>query len=237
MARKNLMNLKSFGCSFIFGSELADNQEAANNRRSQFSQLTWPAHLANSIKCEYNCYARPGSGNLQILEQVLNQASVSNNSDLFVIGWTWIDRFDYYNSGSKTPWSTITPTTESTVAETYYKEMHSEYRDKFTCLSYIKLAIDTLNQKNIPFIMTYMDELLFDERWNTSFAVVDLQKYVKPYTTTFEDKTFLDWSRSHGYPETPQWHPLEAAHRAAGDYIIKVFDKKNTVGLVQPALF
>lgn len=230
------MNLKSFGCSFIFGSELADNQAAADagNRRAQFSQLTWPAHLAKHLDRTYECYARPGSGNLQILERTLNQAAVSNSSDLFVIGWTWIDRFDYYDPDydpqtKTTPWSTIMPIDESNLAKTYYKELHSEYRDKFTCLSYIKLAIDTLNQKNIPFIMTYMDELLFDQRWHTSPAVIDLQEYIKPYTTNFEDKTFLNWSRSYGYPETQAWHPLEEAHRVAGDYIIKVFDKQNII--------
>ena len=230
------MNLKSFGCSFIFGSELSDNQSAVDRgeKRAQVSQLTWPAHLARYLEHTYKCYARPGSGNLQILERMLNQAASSNSSDLFVIGWTWIDRFDYYdlnyNPKEKiTPWSTIMPIDETDLSKTYYKELHSEYQDKFTCLTYIKLAIDTLNQKNIPFIMTYMDELLFEQKWHTTPAVTELQQYVKPYMTKFNDKTFLNWSRANNYPETAEWHPLEEAHQAAADYIIKVFDKQNTI--------
>ena len=223
------MTLKSFGCSFIFGSELRDDGPYATP-----SNLTWPAHLADHLTCNYECYARPGAGNLQILEQVLNQSAINNDTDLFVIGWTWIDRFDYYDADynpkvKRNPWNTIMPIDESAIAKVYYKELHSEYQDKFTCLSYIKLAVDTLNQKGIPFIMTYMDELLFDQQWHTTAAVTDLQEYIKPQMTTFENKTFLDWSRDNNYPETAAWHPLEAAHRAAADYIIKVFDKQNII--------
>jgi len=229
------MTLKSFGCSFIFGSELSDNQAAQDRgeRRPLVSQLTWPAHLARHLGQKYECYARAGSGNLQILEHVLNQAVAGNSYDLFVVGWTWIDRFDYYDAEfdprrKLTPWNTIMPIDSTNVAKIYYRDLHSEYRDKFTCLSYIRLAIDVLNQKDIPFIMTYQDPLLFDQRWHISPAVTDLQSYVQPYMTLFENKTFLEWSRAHGYPETAAWHPLDEAHRAAADYMIKVFDKKNT---------
>jgi len=229
------MNLKSFGCSFIFGSDLAD--DGRDLPYATYSQLTWPAHLAQNFGHAYECHARPGAGNLQILEQILNQATKSTRSDLFVVGWTWIDRFDYYPvnpaSSSKSPWRTIMPVDTTELAKVYYRDLHSEYRDKFTCLSYIKLAIDTLNQKEIPFIMTYMDGLLFDQRWHTTSAVLDLQEYVKPHMTTFEDQSFLEWSRRHGYPESDSWHPLEEAHAAAGKYMIKVFDTQKTNALTQ----
>jgi hypothetical protein len=226
------MKLKSFGCSFIFGSELNDCVSVDIP-----SHLTWPARLAQGVKYEYQCYAWPGAGNLQILEQVLNHAASGNTTDLFVIGWTWIDRFDYYptnpDNPSRSPWRTIMPVDTDELATVYYRDVHSEYRDKFTCLSYIKLAIDTLNQKGIPFIMTYMDNLLFDQQWHTTPAVLDLQEYVKPYMTAFEGQSFLQWSRDKGYPETEMWHPLEAAHQAAADLIITAFDKQKTVDPVQ----
>ena len=222
------MNLKSFGCSFIFGSELSDAVCVPGNVIP--SKNTWPAHLARHLQATYTCFARPGAGNLQILEQVLNQSANSNNSDLFVVNWTWIDRFDYYSSAApnQNPWQTIMPVDTDNLAKIYYRDLHSEYRDKFTSLVYIKLAIDTLDQKGIPFIMTYMDNLLFDQRWHTTPAVLDLQAYIKPRMTAFEEQTFLEWSRSHGYSETTAWHPLEEAHTAAGDYIIKVFDTRKT---------
>lgn len=221
------MKLKSFGCSFIFGSELAD--DGRDGPYATPSQLTWPAHLAQHLGRSYQCYARPGSGNLQILERLLNQAATGSGEDLFVVGWTWIDRFDYYDSNynpktKKTPWSTIMPIDNSDIAKIYYRDLHSEYRDKFTCLSYIKLAIDTLNQKNIPFVMTYMDELLFDQQWHISPGVQQLQDFVKPYMTTFKGQTFLNWSRQCGYPESDLWHPLEEAHQNGANIIKSSLD-------------
>ena len=76
--------------------------------------------------------------------------------------------------------------------------------------------------------MTYMDELLFDRTYNTTPTILALQDYVEPYMTTFEGKTFLDWSRSHGYPESEGWHPLEQAHAAGAEVMRQAFDKQNT---------
>ena len=222
------MRLKSFGCSFIFGSDLSD-AVAIKGSVIIPSQNTWPAHLAKHLGHSYDCYARPGAGNLQIAERVLNQITDSNNSDLFVVGWTWIDRFDYINvndTWSGTPWSTIMPVNTTNLAKTYYQNLHSEYRDKLTTLMSIRLVIDTLKQKGIPFIMTYTDDLIFDQRWHATPAVIDLQEYIRPHMTTFEQQTFLDWSRANNYSISTTLHPLEEAHKAAGDYMIKVFDKE-----------
>ena len=214
------MKLKSFGCSFIFGTDLAD---LAADFTPNGSKLTWPALLAQHKSLDYECYAVPGSGNLQILEKILNH-SVTVEPTVFVIGWTWIDRFDYYPANpidinQLTNWKTIVPNGKDDIATMYYRDLHSEYCDKFANLGYIKLAIDTLKQKQIPFVMTYMDELLFDRRWNTSAAVVDLQDYVQPYMTKFSGLTLLDWCRNNAYPISQTLHPLESAHVAAADLI------------------
>jgi len=227
------MKLKSFGCSFIFGSELADDgRELPIPTPSNF---TWPAHLARYLKYDYQCYARPGSGNLQIAERVLSHATDVDDS-MFIVGWTWIDRFDYTNStisnsqeaSQWTNWRTIMPVDETKLAKTYYQGLHTEYRDKLTTLMSIRLVIDTLKQKNIPFLMTYIDDLIFDQQWHVTPAVTDLQEYVLPYMTTFDNLNFVGWSKKNRYPITKIGHPLEEAHAAAGDYIIKVFDKQKT---------
>lgn len=228
------MKLKSFGCSFIFGSELAD--DGRDLPIPTASNFTWPACLARHLGYEYECRARPGSGNLQIAERVLTHA-VESEPALFVIGWTWVDRFDFTNSTIKSHpiasqwnnWRTLMPIDDSALAKTYYQRLHTEYRDKLTTLMSMRLVIDVLKQKGHTFIMTYMDDLTFDQKYNTTPAVIDLQNYVQPYTTQFEGKTFLDWSRSYKYPEGSASHPLEAAHQAAGDYIIKIFDKQNII--------
>ena len=215
------MILKSFGCSFIFGTDLADSSCAKEVIVP--SHCTWPAIIAKKKQYHYSCFARPGAGNLQIAEQVLSQASSSDNS-LFVINWSWIDRFDhwgpknFWTNGNQ--WQTIHPTDKTETSKIYYQNLHTEYRDKLTTLMSIKLVIDTLQQKDIKFIMTHMDDLIFDTQWHTTPVVLDLQDYIKPYIIMFDNKNFLNWSRSKGFPESVAWHPLEKAHRAAADYII-----------------
>jgi hypothetical protein len=224
------MKLKSFGCSFIYGTDLVDdgrgyfipNPDGTFTPRA--SQLTWPALLAQHLAYDYECYASPGSGNLQIADQVLNQI---DNNTFYIISWSWIDRFDYTDSDTN-KWQTIMPVDNNSTAQVYYRDIHSQFRDKLTTLMNIKIVIDTLKQHNCPFIMTYMDELIFETEWHTNRAIKDLQDYVCPHMTTFNGKTFLEWSRKNNYPESTHWHPLEVAHSAAKDYMIKVFDTKNT---------
>ncbi|CAB4137727.1 hypothetical protein UFOVP328_64 [uncultured Caudovirales phage] len=199
------MKLKSFGCSFIYGTDLAS------------TDLTWPGLLAQHINYEYQCHARPGSGNLQILEKILNQTT-TNDSAFYVVGWTWIDRFDYAEPAND-QWKTIMPVDTDKIASNYYRDLHSQYRDKLTTLIYIKTAIDCLKQKNYPFVMTYMDELIFETEWHTTPAVIDIQNYIKPYMTKFENKTFLDFSKEKGFPISETLHPLENAHQAAFELI------------------
>ena len=214
------MMLKSFGCSFIFGSDLSDDGQTVTYATP--SKLTWPALMAKKIGLNYACYARPGSGNLRILESVLSHAA-TGEKDLFVIGWTWIDRFDYTTTQDE--WKTILPVDTTALAKTYYKDLHSQYRDKLTTLLQIRIAIDALNQSQIPFIMTYMDDLIFESKWHTTSAVIRLQEFVQPYMTTFEGNTFLDWARTKKYEISPTLHPLEPAHAAAAEFMLSQIQK------------
>lgn len=211
------MKIKSFGCSFIYGSDLADDGYATDTY--QPSQLTWPALVAKEIAAEYECYARPASGNLQILENVLGQIPSSTPDDLFVIGWTWIDRFDFTDLSDS--WRTLLPVDTEKEAKFYYKYLHSQYRDKLTTCIHIRTAIDALNSAKIPFIMTYMDQLMFEVAYHTSAALESTQRYIQPYMTTFEGLPFLEYSKINNHKISKNWHPLESAHRAAADVIIK----------------
>ena len=224
------MILKSFGCSFIFGSELSD--EGKTGLYATGSRLSWPALIAQYYNYQYCTYSKPGSGNLQILERLTSQLAGSITDDIVcVIGWTWIDRFDYCTKESPwpgVPWATLMPNDDTDTARIYYKNLHSELQDKFLNLLYIRQAIDILKEKSIPFIMTYMDDLLFDTQWNTTPAITEMQAYVKPYMTTFEALNFQEWSKKNKFPISHLGHPLDQAHQAASEYMIKAFDTKNT---------
>jgi hypothetical protein len=216
------MKLKSFGCSFIYGSDLADEKTRPHEHRA--SELTWTALMAKQFGLQYECFAKAGCGNLRILERIIQQSCISDKNDLFVIGWSWIDRFDYYDIyDSKqyhySNWKTVLPKQETTQSDIYYRNFHAQYKDKFTTLLYIRAAIDTLNQKQIPFIMTNIDNLIFETEWHVADAVLDLQKYVGPWITSFNNKTFLEWSQENKFPISDANHPLEQAHREAADLI------------------
>jgi hypothetical protein len=217
------MIVKSFGCSFIFGTDLPD--AGLGEPRARPSFLTWPALVAQHKSAGYRCYARPGSGNLQILERLMSQIACNEHA-LYIIGWSWIDRFDY-TTQENDQWQTIMPIDTGATAKTYYKELHSQYRDKLTSLMCIKLAIDTLQQRGYPFIMTYMDDLIFEKPWHTTPALTDMQDYIRPHLTQFDNTNFLNWSKQKGFEISQTLHPLVPAHRAAADYIL------NTSGVLQ----
>jgi len=216
--------IKSFGCSFIYGSDLKDAElvrlhtARAGGYHATASQHTWPAKLAQHLDRDYQCYARPGSGNLQILNTVLNQVNHAKDS-CFVIGWSWIDRFDYTDHNDD--WNTLLPGQDTANSQMYYRYLHSQYKDKLTTLTYILTAITVLKQMRIPFVMTYMDHLLFDQIWHTNPAIVELQAQLQPCMTQFDGQNFLDWSRANKYTVSEKWHPLEQAHESAGDYMFQ----------------
>jgi hypothetical protein len=206
------MKLKSFGCSFMAGTDLVSPTN------------TWPARVADRLGIEYECHARPGIGNLQIMESILDQCEQEDT--VFVINWTWIDRFDFVDISTES-WNTLRPSLDHKHAYVYYRNLHSQYRDMLTNLCYIHTAIEYLILQNQLFIMTYMDYLLFeavDKNWHRSRAVQMLQNKIRQYLTDWQDKNFLDWSRDLGYQISLAWHPLDSAHQAAADFMMPRID-------------
>lgn len=225
------MIVKSFGCSFTWGTELPDE---VTEVRSYPSNLTWPALLAQHIKKDYQCFAWAGIGNFFIANSVLTHSVEScNSNDLFIINWTYIDRFDYltgFNATSENvarpwKWETCRPDNNAD----FFKKYHSEIRDKIASLQLIKLCIDTLLQSNIRFIMTTVDDLIFDRIWNTSVSIKFLQDYIEPYFIKFNNQTFLQYADSLGHVRTPGGHLNEHAHRDIAKYVITSSDIQSIV--------
>jgi len=217
------MKLKSFGCSFIFGTDLPD--DGRNGPYATGSRLTWPALIADHFGYKYETYARPGAGNLQILERLLCQIDPADPA-IYVIGWTYIDRFDYVDEKLATPWPgtkwrTIVPIDTDGVAETYFRHLHSEYSDKLRSLLYIRTALDILRGAGCEFVMTYQDPLMLCRQWHTTKGSALLLDEIEPWLKAFDGKPFLAWSRSKGFDISDVEHPLEDAHRAAADLVLE----------------
>jgi len=220
-----IQRIASFGCSFIWGTELSDHQ--CNDVLNGYSRLTWPALLAMNCDLQYHCLARGGLGNLAIADRVCGWVDKSPD-DFLIINWTFIDRFDYshrqgrhFNS-SLGDYLTCRPGDDDAVSEFYFRHLHSEYRDKLTAPIYIKTVIDYLLEKKVPFLMTAMDDLLWCKQWHVTPLVRKLHQDIRPYVHDFEGRNFLDWSRHRGFRISDAGHPLEAAHAAAAEIMLPV---------------
>lgn len=225
------MKLKSFGCSFIYGSDLGDCPHGVDADNPPPSKLTWPALLANHYGLEYQCHARPAAGNLQILETLLSSIEPDENN-LYVVNWTWIERFSFVSDATKSgqhPWNplgwcNILPSDQGQVAQIYYQHLHSQFRDKLETLLCINSAIDMLRHNHADFLMTYTDDLIFETKWHTSSAVLNLQKCVRPYVMDWNGQSFWMWANNNGFPISEAWHPLEEAHAAAAKLMMPAID-------------
>jgi len=221
------MKLKSFGCSFIFGSDLPD--DGRNGPYATGSHLTWPALVAKQMGYEYQTFAKPGSGNFQILERLLCQINPADPA-IYVIGWTYIDRFDYVDERLATPWpgtkwKTLMPIDRDAVADSYFRNLHSEYSDKLRSLLYVRTALDTLRRNGCQFVMTYQDPLMLCRKWHTTKGSALLLDDIEPWLKAFDGKPFLAWSRQEGFDISDAEHPLESAHQAAADMVLKDWDQ------------
>jgi hypothetical protein len=206
------MKLKSFGCSFTYGSDLNDCDIPDIGP----SQYTWAALLAKHNNLTYECHACPGIGNLQIMHETLTQVSL-NDPSIYIINWTWLDRFDFLDPINE-HWHTIRPDGDTNEHRLYYRHFYNQYHTMLTNASYIKTTADILNSRGIKFIMTLMDTTLFDEvnpNWQDPRSIALLQKEILPCITWFENKTFLEFSKQKGFLISETLHPLEDAHRAA----------------------
>ena len=217
-------SIVSFGDSFVFGSELADNNDGSK---------AWPALVAKELGYSYNTSAVPGCGNDHIARQIYTW--FSNNSPentLAVINWTWMSRWDFYIVEHET-WITLGPTCvpeklKDLVDRTQAEDMIDFYKtranssllwNKFRNLQTIWAVQQYMNHKGIKSVQTYMDYELFDQTFHAPDYIKELQQLVLPKLQLFDDKNFVDWSHEHEYPVTIQgWHPLEQAHQAAAEY-------------------
>ena len=216
-----MKKIVSFGDSFVFGSELANNTDGSQ---------AWPALAANKLGCAYQTHAVPGCGNDHIARQIYSHFATNLAEDtLAVVNWTWTQRWDFYIVEHET-WITLGPTcvpeklkdlvtrTEAEDLIEFYQERanSSLLWNKFRNLQTIWAVQGYLEQKGVRSIQTYMDYHLFDQSCHAPDYVKELQGLIQPKLELFEGKNFLDWSRDCGFTVTKdRWHPLESAHQAA----------------------
>lgn len=223
------MKLKSFGCSFIFGTDLADDGRLGPVATP--SLLTFPALIAQDKGMEYSCRARPGAGNFEILCRLLDEIATGEPA-LYMINWTWIDRFSYIDEErsmgcypfNPQGWHSIMPVDDDEIARLYYRALHTQLKDKLLTLTCVKSAIDDLLTTGNQFIMTWTDALMWETQWHCPPAVRWMQDRVKSYHSAFQGSSFIDWSQQQGFEISATMHPLEQAHQAAAKLVLENWD-------------
>lgn len=219
-----MQRIVSFGDSFVFGTELYNNQDGSRS---------WPALIARDLGVEYTTCAEPGCGNEAITRQILDYFSSNEKTNvLAVVNWTWTQRWDFYLGQDNEKWFTLGPLC---VPHRYYEVLDREQSkrvvdfakdygcasllwNKMRSLQTITVAQEYLQRNSISTVQTYMDYEIFNQDTHAPGYIKELQQFIKPKLQTWQGKNFLDWSRDHGYAITdPGLHPLEDAHKAAAD--------------------
>lgn len=192
-----------------------------------YSEHTWPALLAKELGSKYKCHAWPGAGNQTVTRKVFEFLDQYTNSDLLVINWTYISRWDYHqNSGTpRNQWKTIRPDSTGEVADFYHKHIHTEPWEKWETIRNIALVSNTLKQHDINFIMTCNDSLAFNKEHYAINYILNGLNEIEDDIIWFEGQGFYDWSVSNNYPlGKKNGHPLELAHQRAFEYIRDNYD-------------
>ena len=102
----------SGGCSFTFGHELSDDDEGKTpSRQSWAYQLM--GNNTETIHDQYNCVARPGSGNSGIARRVFNAVANTKDISCVVVMWSFLSRYDWamprHGRLEDTRWASISP--------------------------------------------------------------------------------------------------------------------------------
>jgi len=208
----------------------------ANDGTFVCSQLTWPARLSKHLGLDYECYAWPGRGNFFVANQVLDQLAIGKPA-LYVINWTWIDRFDFVDLNNREKWETLRPGRGNHAhGDFYYRYLHSELRDKLHVMQLIKLVTLELLASGCPFIMCYMDDLIFDQRWHTTPGMRKQQEFMRPLMLHWQDDqqqpvNWSLWAVKQGHAVTHSNHLLESGH----DLVFKDVVRKLQAGEITTA--
>ena len=220
-----------------------DHKVVVSRRGSGYSRHTWPALYATSNNMEYRCFAQPGCSNSSIVRRFFKFLPNIDKTDLVVVNWTWIDRWDVFDDNGEDNlaknienannvneihvpthdfWTTLRPSNDSKPTELhtlYFKYLQSELWSKFESLQSIMLVNATLKMMNIPVLMTCVDDLVFDKTYHCPDYIDNIQNELKDELIWFNNMGFYDWAMDNNFKLGKGGHPLEEAHVEAFKYI------------------
>ena len=149
--------LVTFGCSFTYGHGLPDCHVEPNLPGDSPSQHAWPNLLAK--KLGYDCLnlAVCGSGNYQILLDILR--TDFKPDDVVVIGYSYFTRFNYYQMIDKISEGTLVKYETAKHKLILLRDLNlishydeKLYWDNWLVMQHAELLLNSKNIKNYSFL-------------------------------------------------------------------------------------
>lgn len=224
----------SFGCSLTYGEELSDATPDGN----KFSYKAYPARIADYYECDYTSYAKPGYSNESILRTLHDYiTSDYTKKDAVVIGWSGIDRTEFYNkvTGDFMALSPGSLEALNSSANIFnftrrggksYKQLIdaykviSKYNDNANSLNaftrHLFYAQSALAFRKIPFIMVNTMDI------KTNALNIEFSDYRNLYTFRSFMKMAVCYDKENGKNKMkPNGHPNEEIHHEWANELIE----------------
>lgn len=145
--------LVTFGCSFTYGQSLPDCHEDI----SRPSNFAWPKLLSDKLNYECVNLSSPGSGNFQILMNVLK--TDFKTDDLVILAFSYFHRYDFYQMTDKIGEGTSINFKQAKHKQIIMSEMwaldnyqEKNYWDNWLAIQHCELFLNFKKVKNYSFL-------------------------------------------------------------------------------------
>jgi hypothetical protein len=199
------MKILCCGCSFTYGDELENREEA------------WPHQLGQMMNAEVMNSGQQASSNRQILHQVIRGVE-NHNPDWVFVQWSLLYRTEHsdddreyvvwpgrqWKGNPKQIWVEHSKWVTAYNRPEWYAEQYH----------YITVMLDHyLTARNIPWVMVDFDPLNEWAKHFSSYSVPTYYLQSQRYPTLFNYKeNICAWYGP--YPKAPGQHPLKEGHEA-----------------------
>lgn len=227
----NSNRIISFGCSLTYGDGLEDSIPY-NNSPSSF---TYSSLLASRLKKGYTTYAKSGYGNDSIEREIFNYIkNDKKDKDFVVIGWSGIDRKEYFNSLTGNYISLSPNSVESFLKSSLSLDYNKKTLDSFSeiiqsYMTIINYESDSISLRNFHQTYFYVSSVL--KRFSIPYLMVSAMDHrIFEIQEITQDKNFYSCDALMQYAyrvsETenrilPCGHPDKKTHKEWTDKIIK----------------
>ncbi len=148
--------LVTFGCSFVYGHALPDCHIPPDDHGPNPSKYAWPQLLAEKLGYECLNLSIPGSGNLQILMEVLK--TKFDKDDLVILAFSYFLRFNMYQivdmNGTGNLVKQETVIHKKLILESIGNKHSDEknYWDNWLSIHHCEKFLESMNIKNMSYL-------------------------------------------------------------------------------------